>query len=246
MNLQQYRELRQKISEQEPKHRDVCMSCRQPRFACYCQVLKPFHCPIEFVILIHGIEARRRIATGRMAHLALTNSNLIAGCDYSQNAKVNEIINDPDRHCVILYPGQNSIDIGVDTEQKARNLALPNKCLTVFVIDGTWATARKMVRLSENLHGLQRICFTPTTPSNFRVRKQPKAECYSTIEAIHHTIELLGPSQNFATDSRQHDQLLNVFDWMVEGQLKFIEDSRRTRGPSRYRREREKRSQKAV
>ena len=136
-------------------------------------------------------------------------------------------------------PGPRSVDISGGGDVFPRS----EKKLTVFVIDGTWATARKMVRLSTNLHALPRICFTPPAPSNFRVRKQPKAECYSTIEAIHHTIELLGESRGFPVAERGHDHLLRVFDWMVTRQLEFIEASR-SQGPSRYRREREKRAAK--
>jgi len=237
MNLEQYLERKRQLSEQEKRFRELCLACRQPGFGCFCAQLKSIDCPIEFVILIHSIEAKRRIATGRMAHLSLKNSFLVPGCDYSQHPLVNEILSDPSRECVMLYPGRGSIDIG-KSETSFRASA---KKLTVFVVDGTWATARKMVRLSTNLHVLPRICFTPPAPSNFRVRKQPKAECYSTIEAIHHTIELLGESRGFSVADRSHDQLLQVFDWMVTRQLEFIETSR-AQGPSRYRREREKRA----
>jgi hypothetical protein len=51
------------------------------------------------------------------------------------------------------------------------------------------------------------------------VRKQPAQECYSTIEAIHHTIELLGPSCGFSVAQREHDRLLFIFDKMVSRQL---------------------------
>ena len=95
----------------------------------------------------------------------------------------------------------------------------------VFVIDGTWATARKTMRLSQNLHALPRVCFTPPARSNFQVRKQPKAECYSTIEAVHHTIELLGPAAGFDLLARKHDSLLRVFSVMVNRQIAFLKDA---------------------
>ena len=99
------------------------------------------------------------------------------------------------------------------------------KTPVVFVIDGTWATARKMMRQSENLHAVPRICFTPSAPSQFRVRKQPKAECFSTIEAIHQCVELLGEQVGFNLNRREHDNLLNVFNQMVERQLHFIREA---------------------
>ena len=88
-----------------------------------------------------------------------------------------------------------------------------------------------------NLLALPRICFTPQKPSNFRVRKQPNSNCYSTIEAIHHTIDLLGDTQGFETKNRQHDGLLSVFNFMVENQLDFIKKSNLNPRESAYRRE---------
>lgn len=195
---------------------------------------------MDFVILIHPIEAHRRIATGRMSHLTLNNSHLIMGQDYTQNHQVNELLADSLRHCVMLYPGRESVNLTPMSPPERKALFPAGKKLTVFVIDGTWATARRTVRQSVNLKVLPRICFSPEKPSNFRVRKQPHSACYSTIEAIHHLVELVGPSQDFDVSQREHDKLLYVFDKMVERQLEFIKLSEGKPGALRYRRDRKK------
>jgi DTW domain-containing protein YfiP len=224
LNIDLYRQKRQRLQEQAPRYRQYCESCWQPGFGCYCSEVKKFNPEIEFIILIHPIEVKRRIATGRMSHLCLENSKLIRGENYTDNIQVNEILNDPFRQCVILYPGPQSVSVsGMNPDERA-NLISPTKRLTVFVIDGTWATARKMVRRSENLRSLKRISFIPEAPSRFRVRKQPAPGCYSTIEAIHKVIDLLGDHVGFPVQTRVHDRLLIVFDYMVERQLKFIAD----------------------
>lgn len=183
---------------------------------------------MKFVVLIHPIERRRRIATGRMSHLCLENSELIIGEDYSHDPKVNSILKDPNYHPVMLYPGVGSTDISELAAHDRSAIFPQNKKLAVFVIDGTWNTARKMVR-SQNLRNLQRICFTPSAPSSFRVRKQPKEGCVSTIEAIHESIELLGSHAGFDVSTRKHDNLLFVFDQLVENQLKFITEVKSSR-----------------
>jgi DTW domain-containing protein len=223
MDIEKYRAQRARFLEQEPRFREYCMTCRQPQFGCYCAEIRRFDPKIKFVILIHPIEVKRRIATGRMSHLCLENSDLLMGEDYSQNTRVNEILGDSRNHNLILYPGRQSLCL-TDLSGEERSVVAPlDRKLTIFVIDGTWATARKMIRKSVNLHTLPRICFNPVTPSRFRVRKQPQAGCYSTIEAIHHVIELLGESRGFDLQSRRHDGLLHVFDSMVEKQLKCID-----------------------
>ncbi|KYG61539.1 DTW domain-containing protein [Bdellovibrio bacteriovorus] len=236
MNVQEYLEQRKKHSESAPVYRELCTACIQPRFSCYCHRIQRFDPQIDFVILIHPIEVRRRIATGRMSFLCMENSFLIRGQDYSEDEQVNQILNDKNRQCVILYPGRNSKNLTEMTPESRAQLFDPTKKLTIFVIDGTWLTAKKMMRQSKNLTELPRICFNPEKPSNFRVRKQPHAACYSTLEAIHHTIELVGESQGFAVESRAHDRLLTVFDSMVELQLSFIRKADEANNPQRYRR----------
>lgn len=222
VNMEIYRQQRAQQARDAAKFRELCVRCLQPDFTCYCAHVQRFNPNIDFVILIHPIEMKRRIATGRMSHLCLENSVLVLGEDYTLNPRVNRLLKDPNRECVMLYPGQKAIDLSEITPRDRGELFDPCKRLTVFVVDGTWATAKKMVRLSENIKTLPRICFTPETPSRFMVRRQPKPFCYSTIEAVHHTIELLGEGQGFEIKKRQHDNLLQVFSVMVQQQIAFI------------------------
>jgi len=240
VDVQRYRENRQKMREQEPKFRELCMVCMQPKFSCFCQHVQRVNAKIDFVILIHPVEAKRRIATGRMSHLCLENSRLIMGQDYSHNKEVNEILADSSRFPVILYPKGKTTNVSPLSQEQRAVLFPMDKKLTIFVIDGTWATAIKTVRQSQNLQNVPRICFSPEKPSTFRVRKQPAENCFSTIEAIHQIIELVGPSQGFDVRSRDHDKLLYVFDKMVELQLEFIRISESKPGTLRYRRDRRK------
>lgn len=135
---------------------------------------------------------------------------------------------------MILYPGQQAVNISSLSQEQREETFLTNKKLRILVIDGTWATARKMLNQSENLKNLPRICFSPAKPSNFRVRKQPQSYCYSTIEAIHHTIDLF---QGDSVIPRKHDHLLEVFDAMVEKQLSFMKEIKLNLREASYRRE---------
>jgi len=196
------------------KDRGFCRQCRQPIFGCFCSQLKPFDPQMTFVILIHPIEVKRRIATGRMSHLMLKGSYLIEGQDFTNNSKVNALIADQRYEPFVLYPGATSNDLCKFVPSSKKPL--------IFVIDGTWATARKTMRQSLNLHRLPRYCFLPTEPSRFRVRKQPAINCVSTIEAIYQSIEVLSPVLGCSIEKREYAGLLRVFDSMVEEQLKHV------------------------
>jgi DTW domain-containing protein YfiP len=223
MNRELYLEKRKILISLEEKFREMCLDCRQPSFNCYCSVVEKIDPKVKFVILTHPIEVRRRIATGRMSHLCLANSELIIGHNFTENKKVNSILEDPKFQSVILYPGRQALNISRLPVDQRKPFTPEGKQLALFVIDGTWNTARKMLHLSENLKTIPQICFTPERLSNFRVRKQPAPECVSTIEAIHQTIELIGPHIGFATETREHDKLLKVFDRLVEQQLVFVQ-----------------------
>ncbi len=225
MNIEGYLKIRQQKASCERKFREICFECFQPTFNCYCSHIQKFDSKLKFIILIHPIEVKRRIATGRMSHLCLENSDLIAGHDYSRNKRVNDILENSSYHSMLLYPSASSMNLTPLSFESRAEVFPKDKTPVVFVVDGTWNTAKKMMSLSENLKKIPKICFTPPSLSNFRVRKQPAKECYSTIEAIHHTIELLGTSVGFDTTSRRHDHLIDIFDKMVEKQIEYLKKS---------------------
>ncbi len=204
------------------KHRSNCPRCKRPQIHCYCSQIKQIHSKICFVILIHPIEARRKIATGRMSHLCLANSVLICGDDLTDNVQVNEIIHNPDNHCLILYPHPSAVNLSSHSVDRKKMLFKNKKKTVVFVIDGTWRTARKTMRLSKNLQKLASICFIPTTPSQFKVRKQPAEHCYSSIEAIDTVLKLV-ESKNINAESESI--LMIVFKEMVERQMQYLPKS---------------------
>ena len=217
------------------KPRGLCTVCMQPEFGCYCRHIEKFDPEIKFVILIHPIEMKRRIATGRMSWLCLKNSELLVGQDYTNNERINQLLADPQYRPLVLYPGAQSLNL-TSAPAEARAALSNGRTPLIFVVDGTWATARKQMRLSENLKTLQRICFTPPGPSQFRVRKQPHKDCYSTIEAVHHCIELLGDTVGFDLAGGKHNNLLYVFNKMVERQLEFLREAYDNPKSTSYRR----------
>jgi len=216
MNLEQYQRARLERLRAEKPPRVRCRQCKRAQVTCYCAHIKAFSPATQFVILIHRDEARRTIATGRMAHLCVSNSRFFEGTNFTNHEPVNAILRNPANHCVVLYPGTNSVDISKVPAEKRRALFPPDKQLVVFVIDGTWAQARRIKRLSLNLTPVPLVGFTPPRLSTFRVRKQPHPVCFSTIEAIHYFIELLE-----APPSGAHENLLEVFNAMVEQQIEF-------------------------
>jgi len=229
MNVERYRQLQKLRLQAEWQPRVHCELCKKPPLTCYCANVKAFAPATQFVILIHRHENRRSIATGRMAHLCLSNSHFYEGTDFTEHAQVNAILQNPKNFPVVLYPNADAVDLSEVDRADRQSFVPDGKQLVVFIIDGTWAQAKRMRRLSRNLHDLPHLYFTPETPSRFRVRKQPQSDCYSTIEAIHHFIELVED-----TSHQKHQNLMEVFSVMVERQIDFEKRLAVTRRGSRY------------
>ena len=166
-------------------YRAVCHVCRRPQATCYCSLVKPFESRPRFVILCHPREAKHRLGTVRMAHLAMTDSLLLEGADFSRHCRVNEILSDDRLFCTVLYPGANAINLSALAWEQCTSFVPHGKEWVVFVLDGTWKSVRKMIRSSENLRRLPFVCFDRSQRSTYRIRKQPRPNFYSTIEAIH-------------------------------------------------------------
>jgi len=198
-----------------------CPRCRRPGVGCYCSLIEPFDSVPRFVILSQPREAKHRLGTGRMAHLGLANSLWFEGVDFSQHPQVNREIADPANAPMLLFPSRQAVNLTNLTSTERQQLAAARRGAVVFVLDGTWKSVRKMMRLSDNLQRLPTICFNPPKPSAYGFRREPRPECYSTIEAIHQVIELFSVPDIETAAARRHDRLLKPFHFMVTTQLAY-------------------------
>ncbi len=170
---------------------------------------------------MHPKEAKRtRNGTGRLAHLALRNSEIIMGVDFSDDPRVYALLADPQFSSCILYPGKISLEPSIFLAEVS---ALKTRTPLVFVIDGTWTAAKKMMKLSQNLHSLPRIALSPSHPSQFVIKRQPNPLCMSTIESV---AILLTEMENLGLESIQgrHENLLEILERVVQTQLDYIND----------------------
>ena len=174
----------------------------------------------RFVLLMHPKEAKKEKAgTGRLTHLTLANSEIVVGTEFENSAPVSRLIEDPANHVVLLYPGEQAINLSVDGAESA----LPHgKRLVVLVLDATWSCARKMLRLSPRLQRLPRIMFTPSAPSRFVIKQQPIEGCLSTLESVHEV--LLALQRSGRDDYERPTQLLELFDAMQQFQIECALD----------------------
>ncbi len=224
MNIEQYKQRREEFEQTQSQERKrlVCPRCRRPLKNCLCSELKPFDPKIKVVILMHPMEAKKeRIGTGRLSHLSLLNSEIIVGIDFTHHKRVNELIEDSNYLATVLYPGDKSLNI---TNNEFSYSDTKERELVVFIIDGTWPCAKKMMTLSTNLQRIPRICFTPRKSSQFSIKQQPDELCVSTIEAIYIFLDDIQEQSQQSLFERKHETLLNMLKILVDFQVKCATD----------------------
>jgi len=159
-------------------------------------------------VLQHPRETRMPVGTARMVGLSLAQSVIRPGIDFSDDPFVQSLLSATEPP-YLLFPGPASTDVA----------ALPlDRPITLIVVDGTWAQARKLIKSNPSLLRLPRLAFAPNQPSAYQIRTQPEAHCVSTIEALAHVLGVLeGDPERFAT-------LLEPFLAMVRTQVHFSKD----------------------
>lgn len=198
----------------------MCYRCFWPQALCWCGQLPTVETRTRFVVLMHPKEFKQEKAgTGRLAHLSLPNSEIQVGVAFDEHPAVRRLLADPDKHVVLLYPGQTAVNLS------AAGATVPvgtGKQLVVLVLDATWSCARKMLKLSPSLQRLPRIMFTPSAPSRFVIKQQPLAGCLSTIESLHELIVAMN-ARGLETVP-EPGRLLGVLDRLQEIQIACARD----------------------
>lgn len=209
-----------------------CYKCFRPLKSCYCKYIQNFDSGIKFVFLMHPKEAyHQKTGTGRLAHLTLDNSEIIIGVDFTENKRLKTLLNDNQYYPVLLYPDENAW-----TAQKEDfGTTLGDKTLLVIVVDATWFFAKKMLRLSPNLHKIPKISFRAGYRSKFLFKQQPAEECLSTIESCYYLIKEL-QTVGIASREAKPEPLMDIFQRMIDYQLEAEKQRLESGIPCRYHR----------
>ncbi len=194
----------------EPSFREVCLRCERPASTCLCAHLTALPTRTRVLLLQHPRERHKAIGTARLAHLCLPNSALRVGVRFEDDPVVQAQLTCPSRPAILLYPGPTSAPL------EALRHAAPH---TLVVLDGTWPQSKILLRENPTLAKLPRYAFTPATPSEYRIRREPALDFVSTLESLALALTLLeGEPGEDVWASRFH-ALYAPFRAMVDLQL---------------------------
>lgn len=180
----------------------------RPAVGCVCALVHRVQPRTRIVVVQHPRERRHPFGTLRLARLGLEGLEVhVASRDA---AGLTRCLPCAPQGAALLYPSPDAIDV---TE-----LAAPPPALVV--LDGTWFTARKLLRDNAWLQALPRVKVTPPRAGRYRIRRAPDpSRQLATIEAIAYALQVLEP------DTTNVGDLLIAFEAMIDRQLQL--DARR-------------------
>lgn len=180
-----------------------CYGCYRPIDRCFCSSIPRIENKTRVLILQHMRERFHPFNTARIVRRALTNSELIA--QHSSQLIKTLSAAEFSSNTGLLYPGNDARSLDELTQSER-----PEQ---LVILDGTWHQTKTLVRDIPKLQTLPRFSFTSTEPSRYRIRREPKLECLSTLEATVAALQRLEP------ETLGLDSLLAAFDFMIDNQL---------------------------
>lgn len=188
-----------------------CEQCGKAKKACICRWIQVLDAKTELWILQHPSEVKRAIGTARILTLSLPNARLWVGEDFSEHPELNMLLAQPERDVYLVYPGESAVPMS----QLADAPQPDNRRRTLILLDGTWKKAYKIWQLSKNLQGLPAVSLDNVEQGNYRIRKSPKAQGVSTVEAGYLALTALEGEGKFTP-------LLETFEQMIDTQIRYM------------------------
>jgi len=201
--------------------REFCRTCNRPTVTCFCAIARPFASSAEFALVVHPDEVKSTVGTAWILRRSISNIKWFRskGSGLDTDQRFLETLSAPDTVPLLLFPGPQAFNLSHDSTEAWRNLVSASHRPLFIVIDGTWTQAHATLRKSKLLQALPRISFQTVRPSEYGFKIQPHPNCLSSVEGVHHVMELLAArGWSSLPADREHDQMIEIFRNMAKFQ----------------------------
>lgn len=199
----------------------ACEKCGKPPAICVCDRIVPLPTKTRVLILQHPQEDDVALGTARLLSLSLPNATLRVGLSWASLEAALEGVMDPSRidrskwaamfTSKLLKPLPALQKGQVMIVDRHGDLVKKPQLDGIVVLDGTWSQAKTLWWRNPWLLKLGRVLLRPKDPSIYgRLRKAPRAEWVSTLEAVAETLPALGEPQE------TREQLRRLLRTMVQ------------------------------
>ncbi len=177
----------------------ACDACGKPLAICVCDLAQQLKTPVDVLILQHPQEQDVVLGTVPLLLASLPRAEKVVGLSWGSFAHALGREADPNQWA-ILYPSSLKREL-TPQERALPSLFLdragepmpPKKIKGIIALDGTWSQAKTMWWRNPWMLKLSRALVSPKEPSIYgRMRKEPRREYVSTLEAVALTLDALG------------------------------------------------------
>ncbi len=200
------------LSPYSPFYKPHCIHCRLPEQACICSQIISVELPFNIVICSHNKEWQRNDNTAQWGIISSPNIKRIRWQRRSEYIKTSiplAQMAQQEGH-YLLFPSDDAQDI-----QQMSDDTQPLSIKQLWVIDGTWQEAQKMLRQSPWLKAMMKVKISTEQnqpiSSQFQLRRNQQG--LSTLEAISCAIAVKSPAAAQSLMDNFHlcqDALLNL------------------------------------
>ena len=177
-----------------------CSHCFKPEGVCFCPDIEVNKSTIEIVILQHPSEARNPESTARLGSIAWQGAQHFVGLSWPSLSKLlGETVNSQEWAVVYLggkKDGRELTKHGNKLVSRGGEEKELRKLKGLIFIDGNWRQSKTLWWRNPWLGRLSRLVLSPEAPSQYsELRRQPRKECLSTVEAIGQALSLVGKQE---------------------------------------------------
>ena len=180
--------------------RKSCPHCERPIKTCLCDVIVRLRCNYQLIILQDPKEAKHALSSAPILAKSIKDTQLVIGELFNPKELIGD---DWKEESLLVFPSDNSLTCEQAIKKCYKNLIL---------LDGTWRKVARLIHLNPWLRELPSIAITPSSESEYQIRKSPREDGLSTIEAAVHILNDLHPDKNFSP-------ILNAFRHMIQYQV---------------------------
>jgi DTW domain-containing protein YfiP len=168
--------------------RSICPHCDFLTSRCLCDTLKLIDNRTHIIILQHPTETKHPLNTVQILKKSFKQISLFIGEDFTHQLEINDLLNNTNNHCLLLYAGKTQPPITASKDEY-----LKQTITHLFLLDGTWRKAKRIFLTSQNLQKMNILSLSPSETSNYRIRKAPTHESLSTLEATLMALSIIEP-----------------------------------------------------
>lgn len=180
--------------------RSYCANCSRPTKTCLCSEIVNLACNYQLVILQDPSEAKHALSSAPILEKSIQDAQLTVGEIFHPEEL---LASDWSSNSLLVFPGEQAITAEQASVKTFKYLIL---------LDGTWRKVARMLHANTWLQQLPCIAIDAKNASQYRIRKSPRADGLSTIEAAVDVLNKLHPEQDFSP-------ILKAFDKMIALQI---------------------------